>query len=146
MLFPLPLDVVVDHGGYPLYVVGVAIALLVVPLYFVLLGFLGLWWDLRRRELRLRENLPDPEAVETFSIQRLAELGAAVSELQLTANGVLDTVHSELEDARAERRKAVAAKAGSAPKTPQAGAAGNVIPFDQMSRDAQLAAVEARYK
>jgi hypothetical protein len=119
--------------------------LLVIPLYGVLLGCMALWWDLRRRELRLRENLPDPAEVEKFEIQRLAELGGAVNELQLTISGVLDTVHSELEDARSERRKAVAAKAGAAPpKTPR-GQPAEAIPLEQMDRAAQLQAVEDRY-
>ncbi len=112
------------------------------PLYAVTGCFLLLWWDLRRRELALRQLQPDPETVETFSIQRLAELGAQVNELSLSVGGVLDTVHRDLEDARGERRTAQKVKAGSAPKTPQEGPA---VPFEQLDRAAQLAQVEARY-
>jgi len=120
--------------------------LLVIPLYGVLLGCMALWWDLRRRELRLREKLPDPAEIEKFEIQRLGELGAAVNEIQLTISGVLDTVHAELEDARAERRKAVAAKAGATPPKRPGAPDPPELPLEQLGRDAQLAAVEARYK
>ncbi len=120
---------------------------LILPIYAVLLGSVALWWDLRRRELTLREKQPDPETVEKFEIQRLAEVGAAVNELQLTISGVLDTVHQELEDARSERRKAVSAKAGSTPKTPRVPTPpeGEDVPLEQLPRAAQLARIEARY-
>jgi len=118
--------------------------LLILPIYAVLLGSVGLWWDLRRRELSLREKQPDPEEVEKFEIQRLAELGGAVNELQLTISGVLDTVHAELEDARSERRKAVSAKAGAAPKTPRGGE-GAEVPFESLDREAQLEKIAERY-
>lgn len=115
------------------------------PLLLVAVGFSTLWWDIQRRTLELKRNLPDPAEIEKFEIQRLAELGAAVNELQLSLSGVLDAVHSELEDARAERRKAQSKIAGSAPKTPRGGGGGEQIPLDQMDRATQLAAVEARY-
>lgn len=117
---------------------------LLLPLYGVAAGFALLWWDLRRRELRLKETHPDPEVAEKFAVEKLGVLASEVTELKLGLNGILDTVHAELEDARSERRKAVAAKAGASPRV--ASPSTEAPAFEQMDRPTQLAAIEARYR
>lgn len=119
----------------------------IAPLYAVALGALALWWDLRRRELALGPQAATAEEVEAFELRKLAEVSARVHETELKLSGVLDTVQTELEDARAERRSAASKLAGASKLTKEREDGGprgpNGQPPELMSEEDQLAAVEA---
>ncbi len=111
-----------------------------IPLLVALAGFGALIWDLKRRQLLS----PAPEVLERFSIESIAQLDARVQRVELSQGGILETVHAELEDARAERRSAKAVKAGETRKRPKdALSPPNGPDLDSLSEEEQLATVEA---
>ncbi len=117
-----------------------------IPLYAVAAGFGALFWDIQRRRIGLSEKQPEPEEIEKFEIQKLAQVDGRITKLELSIDAVLDTVHAELDDARAERRSAQSAKAGATRKKAENEQADQVVKqLGELPLEEQRRAVRARY-